>query len=358
MPLTKQESRCAELLCRHLHGQRGGRWHIATVFDDEYPSEPSPDVLLSNGTDEIAVEIKRLTDGSRISDFFTKLDWLQDHLARDVDGRFWLIPQLGVEFPLSRELVSRLLDVVPGVAASLAVGESGAVPVAQREAVLHRLRDDGSAVRCSHGLIAVDAEGVFYLDDDDLPQHRPVTDRSERTFHAELRRASAAARLHDRAEASWHEEWELRKVADGRDGEAGSVAIAKGVVGDGRDAAAESVRKAVADARNKFSARRWARRAAVALHVGEAGWVLDAEALGDAVSASMHPMSGFSMWCSWSPKTTSTTSGSTTRTRQPSSRRPPRLAQRPRLTWRLSPRPMSPRACDRVSAFAPRPSGP
>ncbi len=284
MPLTDQESRCAELLCRHLGGERGGRWRVAALFDDEYPSEPSPDMLLSNGVDEIAVEIKRLTDGEYLTAFFTKLHWLQDRLAAGVDGRFWLIPQRGVEFPLSGELVSRLIDIVPGIAASLAVGESAPVPVAQRHAVLHRLRDDGSAIHCSHGAIAVDAEGVFYLDDDDLPQHRPVTDRSERAFHAELRRASAAARLHDRAEASWCEEWELRKVADGRDGGAGGVAILKGAVGDVRDAAAEAVRKAVMDARNKFSGRKWAPGAAVALHVGEAGWVLDAEAFDDAVS--------------------------------------------------------------------------
>ena len=287
MPLTDQESRCAELLCRHLDGERGGQWHVATVFDDEHPSEPSPDVLLSNGTDEIAVEIKRLTGGERLTAFFAKRDWLQDRLTADTHGRLWLIPQSGVEFPLPKSLASRLIDVVPRIATSLAVGESAAVPVARRQAVVQHILDDGSAIYCSHGVITVDTEGVFCLDDDDLPQHHPVTDAGKRAFHDELRRASAAARLHGKAEASWWEEWELKRIADDSAVGAGGVELIKGVRVDGRGAASAVVKKAVADAGNKFGERSWARSTAAALHVVHegAGWVLPAETFEDSVSA-------------------------------------------------------------------------
>ena len=62
MPLTEQEERCVTLVCRYLSEHYGGDWSVKENLDDQDLPEPTPEVIVSNGVKDAAVEVKRLID--------------------------------------------------------------------------------------------------------------------------------------------------------------------------------------------------------------------------------------------------------------------------------------------------------
>ena len=62
MPLTEQEERCVNLACHYLSKHYGGNWSVQKNLDDLKFQEPTPEVIVGNGTKTAAVEVKRLID--------------------------------------------------------------------------------------------------------------------------------------------------------------------------------------------------------------------------------------------------------------------------------------------------------
>ena len=60
MALSEQEARCVEFALNFLSEHYGGCWTIEQYLDDLHPSEPTPEVIVSNGEKTAAVEVKRL----------------------------------------------------------------------------------------------------------------------------------------------------------------------------------------------------------------------------------------------------------------------------------------------------------
>ena len=291
MPLSDQESRCAALICQHLDSTRAGDWRVAKSLDDEHPSEPSPDALLTNGMDEIAVEIKRLTDGDLLDSRRVAELSLQRSLAPKTGGAFLLHPSRGTAFPFTRETAQHLKDVVPEIASELAVGQSVGVPV-ERHAVVKCIdNDSGSFVSCSHvqtGAVVRslrgDVEGTYYLDDAGQPEHQFVTEERRAAFQGALREVCDDAAPGSPAEFEWEEAWELVKLRETEEGQ-GIVSIFGVAIADPEVAAVEAVGKAITAARGAFSARDWEPVPAAALQSGEIGWVLARDDLERALSA-------------------------------------------------------------------------
>lgn len=291
MPLSEQESRCVTFLCQHLNQTRGGEWSVAGLPDDEHPSEPSPDVLLTNDTGEIAVEIKRLTDGDVLDSRRVAELSLQRSLAPKTGGAFRLHPSRGSTFPFARKTAQHLRSVVPGIACKLDIGESAGVPVRRRAVVKCIDEKAGSFVSCWHvqtgavvRSVSCDLEGTYYLDDAEQPEHQFVTEESELAFREALRQACEAASPGSDAELEWDEAWRLVKVGSTAAGE-GIVSLFGIAIADPDLAAADAVKKAIGAARQAFSARKWAPMSAAALHAGDIGWVLGLGDFERAVSA-------------------------------------------------------------------------
>ena len=300
MPLSDQESRCAELVCQYLDSTRSGDWRIARSLDDEHPSEPSPDVLLTNGTEEIAVEIKRLTDGEFLDHRRVAELYLQRSLAPKTGGAFLLHPSRGTAFPFTKETAQDLNDVVPGIASELDVGKSAGVPLRRHAIVKCIDKHSGSFVSCSHvqtgavvRSLCGEVEGTYYLDDAGQPEHQFVTEERRAAFQGVLRGACDDAALGSPAELEWEEAWELVKFRKTEEGQ-GIVSIFGVAIADPEVAAVEAVGKAIAAARGAFSARDWEPVSAAALHAGEMGWVLDRDEFERALSvltpADVHPL--------------------------------------------------------------------
>ena len=296
MPPSEQEQRCAELVCEHLGQTLDGQWEPSKWLDDESPSMRSPDVLLSDGTSTMALEIKQLTDGEEFQSYSDAHRSLSGSLTPPTGGRFYLIPPLGTHLPLDRELAQRLRPRVAAAAEELVIGGSAPIPV-ERKAELRHVGEGDGFITCEHlgtevrSLSAV-VPGNFYLVDGGGPSHKFVTEGRRRAFRRAIHRACEASMRDGTAELEWCEEWELRRVEDSSDGRSGVSVIAV-ASDDPLAAAVEAVSKAVDATKPKFK-QQWAERAALALHAGQIGGFLTMDdfenALGALDAAAVRPI--------------------------------------------------------------------
>ena len=273
MPPSEQERRCVEAVCRYLRETSGDEWRLAEWLDDGYADEPSPDVLLTDGTRTLAVEVKQLTDGEAFDGYDRAQQSLYERLAPNATGVYTLIPAPLVKLPLSPMLVSQLTIRIATAAIGLRVGDSARVAV-PREATLRFVsQSDVGVVLCRHPqsdevrAVSPEVAGVHFLDDDG-PPHQFLSDESRLSFRRALTRASAESRRAGQATVSWFEEWDLLRHEDAVEGE-GGVIVAAVVTDFLGSAAMEGVAKAISAARKKFEVKKWAARSAVALHAGE-----------------------------------------------------------------------------------------
>ena len=242
-------------------------------LDDRHDQERNPDVLLTDGTDDIAIEIKQLTDG----DIFHNYKWdqhsLYRRLAPDPVGNYILLPPPSIGFRLDSSLLGKLKSQVAIAATGLRPGGFGIVLVPRRATVRLFTPSDTGFVTCLHAQsddVRAVSPGVAggYLLEDDGPNHQFLTEQRRLSFHAKLKQACKKAKQRDRVEVEWFEEWKLIRTEDSVEGRGGVMVLS--VVGGFLEAAAfESVDTAICGARKKFKARKWARRSAVALHAGE-----------------------------------------------------------------------------------------
>ena len=64
VPLSDQETHCVQLTCEYLSSSVGGSWKVQSYPDELYPAEPTPEVIVTNGSVTAAIEVKRLTGDS------------------------------------------------------------------------------------------------------------------------------------------------------------------------------------------------------------------------------------------------------------------------------------------------------
>ncbi len=273
MPPSEQEQRCADAICRHLRQTTGGGWRVVSWLDDQYHDESSPDLLLTDGRVDIAIEIKQLTDGES----FHTYDWTQQSLYRrlapDTIGSYVLSPPVSIDLPLEPQLVEEVKARVAIAATELQIGGTVAVPILRRASVRFLNQSDDGVVICLHArsndarAVSREVAGV-YLFEDDGPDHQFLSPERRLAFHRALSQACEKSKHTERAEFEWFEEWELRRGEDSVEGEGGVLVIAA-VAGFLEAAAIESVEKEIRSAKKKFEAKKWAGLSAVALHAGE-----------------------------------------------------------------------------------------
>lgn len=131
MPLTEQESRCIELACGHLAALYGGVWTMvgSPSLDDLYPSEPTPEVLVGNGSLTAAIEVKRLTGDSVFQAYTESIFSLHRSLVPSCGGYYWLNPPVDFRLPMELALRRQVKKEIERIAPTLAEGESGPVRI-------------------------------------------------------------------------------------------------------------------------------------------------------------------------------------------------------------------------------------
>ena len=129
MPLTDQKKRCVDFTCRYLEEHYGGSWSIEQYLDDQNPSEPTPEVVLSNGEKTAAVEVKRLTGDSTQQEYLSALLSNDKYLVPTCGGSYYLVPPVNFRLPMSPQLRLLVKREIERVAPMLDEGQNGAIRI-------------------------------------------------------------------------------------------------------------------------------------------------------------------------------------------------------------------------------------
>lgn len=288
VPPSEQERRCASAVCRHLAELTGRQWQPGQWLDSGRDSERSPDVRLCEETDSIAMEITRLTAGKRFDEYDYAQSSLYRRLAPTGAGNFTLFPPPLLELPLDGKLMRSLKAPIRAASKSLAVREWGIVLVPREATVRYIHPRNDVPMFCLHAAgdhfdgFSNGIEGAFQLQDGGTPPHQFLTEKCRRSFHDALLRACLESKRNGQAPIEWREEWKIYRGEDAKDGRSGVVVSA--FVSDWVESAAiESVDKALGHAKEKFEAKPWGSRAAVALDASEVRGHISPEAFAWAI---------------------------------------------------------------------------
>ena len=222
MPLSDQENLCAQFTCDYLSSSIGGNWIIESYPDDLYPSEPTPEVIVSNSSVSAAIEVKRLTGDSMSQVYRESLLANQKYLVPSCGGYYTLNPPVDFRLPMAIALRKLVKQEIERVAPGLSYGESGVIRI-PRFGHIALISDTGpSFVHCVHGggpfsellgPIVERVNGKFMLVDEGL-QHSFFTDEGRTAFHDAIVAACGKRLEGDSSTFSWHEEWELTRLKE------------------------------------------------------------------------------------------------------------------------------------------------
>ncbi len=64
VPLSDEETRCIDLRCDYLATKLDGTWAVESNLDELFPTDPSPEVIVTNGRAAAAIRQSRAGAGS------------------------------------------------------------------------------------------------------------------------------------------------------------------------------------------------------------------------------------------------------------------------------------------------------
>jgi hypothetical protein len=279
MGLTLQERHAVDSALNKLAELFGGTWTIGDgpSLDDLHPTEPSPECLVTNGSVDAAIEVKRLTGDAMFQAYTEALKSNKRWLAPSCGGYYMLGGAIDLRLPMDGVLRRHLKKEIERVAPELEPGGPPGVLRMPREAVLSL--SPGSAggaglIYCCHNstgnlvsAVSGRVKGAFLLVDDGLYEHQFVTDAGRAAFEEALV-AGCEARLVQPFRLKWVEEWPLWRCADSADGDPGDRngvwIIATTDAREIRESVSEAVEMTVEKATRKFQ-QRWAAKHVIVL---------------------------------------------------------------------------------------------
>lgn len=268
MALSDQESRCVELTCGYLSSTVGGSWTVESYPDELYPTEPTPEVIVTNGTVTAAIEVKRLT-GDAISQAYTEsLLSNERHLTPSCGGYYVLYPPIDFRLPMDVKTRKRVKLEIERLASTLQPGTTGAVRVPRQGHIALASESGPPYICCTHHMAFPDImkpllgriAGKFMLVDEGL-EHSFVTDEGRAAFLDAVVAACQRRLKGDASRFSWYEEWEIKRIDGGQkedDHKDGVWIMAVTEARPVRESVAECVYHVLENAMKKF-AKRWAK---------------------------------------------------------------------------------------------------
>lgn len=267
MPLSEQEHRCVDFACRYLQEHYGSSWSIQQYLDDLYPSEPTPEVIVSNGEKTAAVEVKRLTGDSTHQDYIAYLRNNEKFLVPSCGGSYYLCPAVDFRLPMPAGLRRLVKREIERVAPTLSSGQKGAIRI-PRQGHVSLIAESGPAfINCLHGSpysdlmsrIREKVSGKFMLLDEGL-EHSFVTLECKNAFEEAVVTACKKRLEGKIGPFSWYEEWGLARIDNEGGGRAqdGVWIIATTDARSMQESAEQCVHAVLGNAMRKFRRRRWA----------------------------------------------------------------------------------------------------
>jgi len=267
MPLTEQEKRCVNLACCYLSKHYGGNWSIQENLDDLELQEPTPEVIVGNGTKTAAVEVKLLIDFP-YRDYIAYLRSNEKHLKPPCGGSYYLCPALGFQLPMPADLRRLVKREIERVAPTLSPGQKGTIRIPRQGCISLIAESDPPVIFCLHGgpysdimsRIRERISGKFMLMDEGL-EHSFITQECKGAFEEAVVAACKGRLAGKTGPFDWYEEWDLTRIEseDGEDGEDGVWIIASTGAHSMQESVEECVHYSLENAIRKFrKTQRWA----------------------------------------------------------------------------------------------------
>ena len=270
VPLSDEETRCIDLACHYLAAKLGGTWGVESNLDHLFPTDPSPEVIVTNGRGTAAIEVKRLTGDSIYQAYLESLLSNQRFLMPSCGGYSSLNPPVDFRLPMDVSLRRHVKKEIERVAPTLDPGKSGVVLVARQGHISLTSESGPPHVMCYHygpysellRPLMERVAGKFMLVDDKGFQHSFFTDEGRAAFHDAVVDAFEKRVKGVASPFTWYEEWKLTRLEDAgedtRGDRDGVWIIAVTEARDMRESVAECVYTVLDNALRKFAWKRWA----------------------------------------------------------------------------------------------------
>lgn len=216
MPLDPYEQQMVSFALDHFSTQFGGDWQVLRNLEDEYRSQPVPEVLAGNGAMTAAIEVKQLaeTKGRQLG----VAESLSRRLTPPCGGGYSLYLGPWNTESIDETFVRHLKREIARVAPTLIDGQSAPIPILRHAIVIYRDYEWKRAT-CMHdgpfGLLEPLNESIagdVFLRDETVPGHHFVTADAKSRFLEMIRDTAAkigAGALRSGVTVSWYEEAEL-----------------------------------------------------------------------------------------------------------------------------------------------------
>lgn len=240
---------------------------MKSLLDELCDNEPTPEVIVSNEKGTAAIEVKRLT-GDLVSQEYTRYhQYCQSFLVPSCGGYYTLTPPNDFHLPMDIKLLKHVKREIEHVAPTLRARQGGAIRIMRSGRISLAGKSSPPMIYCWHGgplsdllsPIQEQISGRFMLVDEGW-EHSFVTQECRLAFQRAVVEACKRRLCGDTTPFSWYEEWELKRLPDGSNGEndEGVVQIwtctpARAV----RESVAECVYMVLTNALRKFK-KRWA----------------------------------------------------------------------------------------------------
>lgn len=264
MPLSEQEQRCVAFACHYLQEHYGGSWSIKENLDDLKLSEPTPEVIVSNGEKTAAVEVKRLTGDSTYQDYIAYLRNNERFLVPSCGGSYYLCPAVDFRLPMAADLRRLVKREIERVAPNLSPGQKGAIRIPRQGHVSLIAKSGPPFISCLHGgpyselmsRLREKVTGKFMLVDEGL-EHSFITQECKDAFEEAVVAACKRCLEGNIGPFIWYEEWEIVRI-DNEGGENGVWIIATTDARSMQESAEQCVHAVLNNAMRKFRGKHWA----------------------------------------------------------------------------------------------------
>lgn len=227
MPLSEQEIRCIEYACEFLSSSLGGRWSIESYLDETHPTEPTPEVVITNGEMTAAIEVKEMAGGSVQQEYRESLYSNERYLSPPCGGYYLLIPPVDLRLRMNSTLREQVKSEIARVAPTLKPNDKGVLLIPRSGHIALISRNNPPWIHCSHGLVGYSdlfrplldrLEGRFMLVDEGL-EHSFFTDEGREAFYDAVVKACRRRLEGDASDFSWNEEWQIVRCEESKEGD-------------------------------------------------------------------------------------------------------------------------------------------
>ncbi len=233
-------------------------------MDDLKLSEPTPEVIVSNGEKTAAVEVKRLTGDSRYQDYIAYLWNNERFFVPSCGGSYYLCPPVDFRLPMSAALRRLVKREIERIAQTLNPGQKGAIRIPRQGHVSLIGESSPPFISCLHGgpysehmsRLREKITGKFMLVDEGL-EHSFITQECKDAFEEAVVAACKRRLEGNTGPFNWYEEWELARI-DNEGGENGVWIIATTDAWSMQESVEQCVHAVLNNAMRKFSGRHWA----------------------------------------------------------------------------------------------------